>query len=249
MAVSLQDVYLTVAQTRRLDTLAVARYRMPSIVLMENAARSALAAVVAAFPPGRFARVGLLIGGGNNGGDALALARLMHNVGYAVRVQFAADPAALKGDAAVNRDIVAAMNLPTESLVPGEDALDLARAGQLLNDCDLAIDGLLGTGLKDAARRPLADLIELVNNLPNLPVVALDVPSGFDADSGMPAGEGEGAAIIARLTVTFGANKVGYRQPGATAYTGQVVVGCIGAPIELAAEVATPPAHDSSAVH
>jgi NAD(P)H-hydrate epimerase len=229
---SLQDTYLTVAQTRRVDALAVERYRMPSIVLMENAARSALAAITTFYPPENFKRAAVLVGAGNNGGDGLAVARLCHNAGYAVRVLWAIDPEDLTGDAAVNRDIVLAMALPDELLRVGEDTIDLARAEAALTQSDLAIDGLLGTGLKGAARPPLVELIELVNNIPSLPVVALDVPSGFDADAGLPAGDGEGAAIIAEMTVTFAANKVGYRQPGATHFTGRVVVGSIGVPRE-----------------
>ncbi len=235
MTQSLQDVYLTVAQVRRVDKRAVERYRMPSIVLMENAARSALAAVTTFYPPEKFRRAAVLVGAGNNGGDALALARLMHNAGYAVRLLWAVDPDGLRGDAAVNRDIVAAMGLPDELLRNG-DALNLDRAGTVLGESDLAIDGLLGTGLKGAARPPIRELIELLNDTPRLPAVALDVPSGFDADEGFPADQGEGSAVIADLTVTFAANKVGYRQPGAEAYTGRVVVGTIGVPNELIEE-------------
>ncbi|MCG3179395.1 MAG: Bifunctional NAD(P)H-hydrate repair enzyme Nnr [Phycisphaerae bacterium] len=236
MPISLQDIYLTVAQTRRIDALAVERYRMPSIVLMENAARSALAAVTTFYPPENFRRVAALVGAGNNGGDGLAVARLLHNAGYLVRVVYAADPDKLDGDAGVNRDIVQAMHLPDELLRSG-DELNLERAEAVFGDSDLAVDGLLGTGIKGAARPPLRDLIELLNNQPALPVVALDVPSGFDADAGMPADQGEGSAVIAETTVTFAANKAGYREPGADAYTGRVIVGSIGVPVELLEEV------------
>jgi len=229
----LKEVYLTVAQTRAIDRLAVEQYRMPSIVLMENAARSALAAILAAYPPAVAPRAALLIGAGNNGGDGLALARLMHNAGYACTLLLASDAAKFKGDALVNYDISAAMKLPTASLVRGQDELDLAVAAAALASSDFAVDGLLGTGLKGAVRPPLSRLIDLANDTPSVPVVALDVPSGFDADEGMPSGEGEGVAIIAVMTISFAANKVGYRQPGAAHYTGRVVVGDIGVPREL----------------
>lgn len=233
MPQDIADAYLSVAQVRRIDKLAVERYCMPSIVLMENAARSAEANIVQLYPPLKFLRVAVLVGAGNNGGDGLALARLLHNVGYRVRLLWAVGPDELKGDAAVNRDIVKAMGLPGELLRVDAESLDLALAEAAMRQADLAIDALLGTGLKGPARKPVAELIELVNNQPDLPVVALDVPSGFDADSGMPAGDGEGAAIIATTTVTFAANKIGYRQPGASHFTGRVVVGTIGAPPEL----------------
>ncbi|MDD4889996.1 MAG: NAD(P)H-hydrate epimerase [Phycisphaerae bacterium] len=235
---SLQDIYLTVAQVRQVDRLAGERYHMPSIVLMENAARSALAAIAVAYPPEEFRRAAVLVGAGNNGGDALAVARLMHNSGYDVRVLWAIRPEDSKGDAAVNRNIVRAMALPEELLRVDDETINLERAEAALKAADLAIDGLLGTGLKGAIRPPLVELIELVNNIPALPVVALDVPSGFDADSGMPADDGASAAIIANLTVTFAANKAGYRQPGASAFTGRVTVGSIGVPRELIEELA-----------
>lgn len=238
--IDLQTTYLSVSATRRVDRLAADRYHMPSIVLMENAARSAMDAITPAFPPDRFPRVAVLVGGGNNGGDGLALARLMHNAGRTVTLLFATDPARLDGDAAINRDIAAAMNLPATNLRLHDDTIDLALAADALHACDLAIDAMLGTGLKDAVRPPLAALIELLNDQPDLPVVAMDVPSGFDADEGMPAGQGEGAAVIAQLTVTFAANKRGYRQPGAQAFTGCVRVGAIGVPVELIAELANP---------
>lgn len=245
MTRTLQDTYLTVAQVRRIDQLAVERYRMPSIVLMENAARSALAAVTTFYPPETFARVVVLVGKGNNGGDGLAVARLLHNSGYDVKVLYAVEPEELGGDAAVNRDIVEAMGLAAERLVrarPGskpedEKELDLAQAGDAFGWANLAIDGLLGTGIKGSAREPVASLIEKLNDTPDLPVVALDVPSGFDADAGLPGEDGEGAAVIAELTVTFAANKVGYRADGASAYTGQVIVGSIGVPHELLDEI------------
>jgi NAD(P)H-hydrate epimerase len=232
-----QDTYLTIEQVRRIDRIAVEQYAIPSIVLMENAARSALATISTFYPPEEFPRVAILVGAGNNGGDGLALARLMHNAGYHVRILMAVALEKLDGEAAINRDIAMSMKLPLEQLRDG-DELDIDVARSVFQQSDLAVDALLGTGIKGRARPPIADLIEELNMQPDLPAVALDVPSGFDANIGMPADLGEGSAIIAALTVTFAANKVGYREPGASAYTGRVVVGTIGAPIEILEEVA-----------
>ena len=237
MATVEQETYLTVAQVRRIDRLAVEQYHIPSIVLMENAARSALAAIVEFRPPAANVRATILVGAGNNGGDGLALARLMHNAGYTVRVVYAVKPDALTGDAAVNRDIVGAMGLACETLRDG-DQVHLGRAEALFAASELVVDALLGTGLSGAVRSPLRELIGLLNAQPKLPVVALDIPSGFDADTGMPAGDGDGEAVVAELTVTFAANKVGFAQEGAEAYTGRVVVGPIGVPRELLRQVA-----------
>ncbi len=238
MGISLQETWLTVEQVRRVDALAVERYRMPSIVLMENAARSALAAIATFFPPESHPRVAVLVGKGNNGGDGLAVARLLHNAGYNVRVLHAVAPEELSGDAAVNRDIVQAMRLPSERLRTGKDTLAVDVAAGAFVWADLVVDGLLGTGISGSVREPIKGLIDLLNDTPDLPVAALDVPSGFDADTGLPGEHGEGSAVIAELTVTFAANKVGYRESGADAFTGQVVVGSIGVPRELIDEIA-----------
>jgi NAD(P)H-hydrate epimerase len=128
---------------------------------------------------------------------------------------------------------------------PGPDPAGAADQAGPLRESDLAIDGLLGTGLKGAARPPLAGLIELVNDLPDLPVVALDVPSGLDADAGLPADDGRGASIIAAMTISFAANKAGYKSPGASHYTGRVIIGDIGVPRELVEEQAGLPVTES----
>jgi NAD(P)H-hydrate epimerase len=209
---------VTRQQVREIDRLAVERYKIPGIVLMENAARAAaeVACQMLAAHPGR---VLLLCGGGNNGGDGLAVARHLHNHGFEVSILLTADPLKYRGEALTNWQIVQAMNLPAKPLELNE----LASASPAL-----VIDAIFGTGLTDPPRPPFAQIVESVNRL-NVPILAIDLPSGMDCDTGLPLG----ACIRATRTITFVAEKIGFAHRQAAAYLGQVTVGDIGCPREL----------------
>jgi NAD(P)H-hydrate epimerase len=204
---------------RQVDRAAIEEYGIPGVVLMENAARG-LASVALAMlrdasgdPPS----VLIVCGSGNNGGDGYALGRHLHNAG--VRVTFAALGAPRGGsDAATNRNIALKMGL-------GE--VPAARAGEHL-DRDLIVDGIFGTGLDRPVRGEAAEIIDLINES-SRPVLAIDVPSGLDCDTGRPLG----TAIRATRTVTFVGRKPALNDPGARAFVGEVSVADIGAPVEL----------------
>ena len=214
---------------------------MPGIVLMENAAIHA--AEVAWDLMNRQAEaVDIVCGGGNNGGDGLAIARHLHNRGCCLRILLATDPIKYTGDALINYRIVRAMNLP---IFAGDEALRRLRPGQLLGfDIDsmrrrerepreLVIDALLGTGLEHPPREDAVRLIELMNQC-DVPVLAIDVPSGMDCDTGEPLGN---ACVRATRTVTFVAEKVGFGNPASRQHTGEVVVADIGCPREIMEQV------------
>lgn len=215
-------------QIRKVDELAVSRYRMPSILLMENAARSA--AVMA----GRLLRdkpgeVLVLAGSGNNGGDGLGLARFLANAGRDVTIALLDPEAKMSPDAAVNFEICTAMNIRTERLT-----LDL-----LARPVAMVVDAMFGTGLT----RPLTGLSAAVakatevlhEHRPELCILAMDLPSGLDADTGLPvtvagSGEGDGTCVLATHTVTFGGPKKGFLNPESRRWTGEIVIGDIGVP-------------------
>lgn len=216
---------------RRLDRLAVERYGIPSMILMENAASGVAERALAMLEavPTRGAVV--LTGPGNNGGDGFAAARHLANRGVEVRIVAAVDPDRLKGDAALNARIAARMGIRV-------DALDAARAAaELEQEGCLVIDALLGTGISDAPKAPLDALISVVNRLhgPSHPVLAVDVPSGLDCENGKPAGGGR--AVEADETVTFVAPKPGFLPLEAQRWTGEVWVAGIGAPASLVQEL------------
>jgi NAD(P)H-hydrate epimerase len=215
-------IRLTRAQVRDVDRLAIERYQIPGIVLMENAARGAaeVAAAMLGTTPGQ--RVLIVCGGGNNGGDGLAVGRHLHNRRHDVHLLLTTE--AFKGEALTNWRIVQAMGLP--STVYADGAAIPSRPA-------LLIDALFGTGLTRAIEGPSARLIGRMNES-GIAILAIDVPSGLDCDTGRSLGV---ACVRATRTVTFVAEKVGFANPAAKPFLGDVTVADIGCPRELIDEV------------
>jgi NAD(P)H-hydrate epimerase len=229
-------------QVRRVDRLAIDELGITGVVLMENAGRTCAKVLLdrlgvppasvqdAGETPAVRSRVAILCGGGNNGGDGYVIARHLHNAGVEVKVYSAVDPAKLTGDALINRRIVEKMDLPRAEIV---SAAQLADAEREWAGAALLVDALLGTGFSGEMRPPMAAVIAACNRLhaAGKPVVAVDLPSGLDCDTGKPAAE----TIRADTTVTFVARKPGFLIPGAEVYSGEVIVAGIGVPPELIA--------------
>jgi len=216
---------LTREEVRAVDRLAIEHFGIPGVVLMENAGIAA-AEHALEMARGRAGFVAILCGAGNNGGDGYVVARQLVLRGRAVR-RFDLHPAGeLSGDAALQRAIVDRMGIPASTLDdPGGLAAELEGAA-------LVVDGLLGTGFRGAVRPHLAAVIDALNAFrarTGVRVLALDLPSGLDADTGVPGG----TCVRADRTVTFVAPKVGFERPGAREYTGEVCVASIGAPLGL----------------
>lgn len=234
---------------RRLDSAARDEFAIPTIVLMENAAfaleRACLGELAATTPPGAHspARTALILcGPGNNGGDGLALARRLHNAGVRVGVALSHPAERAKGDARTNLEIVRRMGLPLETVSPAEAGGALDAMCVRLGGPALLVDALLGTGADRAPEAPIDAMIAWLNARraahTSGRVVAVDIPSGLDCDTGVPlAGAG---AVRADLTVTLAGLKVGFRNPASREFTGRIVVGDIGAPRELLERFAMP---------
>ncbi|MFN0009747.1 MAG: NAD(P)H-hydrate epimerase [Planctomycetota bacterium] len=224
---------LTRAELSLLDRLASEEYGLPIAVLMENAGRGAAEEILAGMRErddkgGVVGRVVVLAGSGNNGGDACVVARHLSNAGVVVEVFFAGEPHAFADadlDAAARmRRVVERMGIAVEG--------GLARLEASLGQASVVVDGLLGTGFRGEVRPEIARWIDAVNHSARergTTVVALDLPSGLDADSGRPSS----STIVADVTVTFAARKIGFDAPEAAPYVGQVVVAPIGVPTEL----------------
>ncbi len=197
----------TAQQMRNLDAAACNDFGIAGSVLMENAGRATVEAIVRRWgePTGR--GFGILIGPGNNGGDGLVIARLLHERGGHPTVYLLVAPDKVKGDAAINLARVRQLPIPVLPVVD-EEALVSAIAGLAAHF--LLVDALFGTGLQ----RPVAGLflamIEAVNHC-GRPVVAVDLPSGLNSDTGLVLGE----CVRADLTVTLGLAKPGlFLSPG-----------------------------------
>lgn len=221
---------LSCDEVRSLDRRAIEHFRVPGVVLMENAGRGAAELLLRLWPTAR--RVTILCGHGNNGGDGFVIARHLELAGRTVRVFLAAAPSRLTGDAATMFGIVARSGIPYADLSAGDaDAWHAALA-----DADVVVDALLGTGASGPPRGAIAVAIDAAARRaadPHPPAVfAIDVPSGLDADSGIS----RGACVRADVTATFVARKRGFDSPGAAVLTGDVHVVGIGAPRALLAE-------------
>lgn len=225
------EVPLTRQQVRRVDQVAIERYGISGVVLMENAGRGAAVWIADHLPAGD---VCILCGTGNNGGDGYVIARHLE-AEYAgrntarsaagrcsVRIVSVVDTASLRGDAAINQRIAELAGLPIE-VVRDQAALE-----QAFGSPDVVLDCLLGTGASGDPRGLYADAIRLANESSAIRV-AIDLPSGLDCDRGVP---GE-PTFRADHTLTFVAPKVGFDQPTAKPFVGQVTVLPIGVPASL----------------
>ncbi len=219
---------LTRAQVRRVDERAINHYHIDGLVLMENAGRSAAAIIRDTYGPTGSALI--IAGTGNNGGDGFVIARHLHNAGWQVRLLVVGDPSRMTPDAKANYRIVEAMDLPRSI---ASDLPSLRTVVESIRNDEIVVDALLGTGFTGQVRSPTAELIEAVNKAPRRGLVAVDVPSGLDCDTGAASN----ATIAADLTVTFVAEKVGFANMVAAPYVGKVSIADIGAPPEAIAEV------------
>lgn len=216
---------LSRAEVREVDRRAIEDFGLPGIVLMENAGRGAAALLHALAPS---AVVAIACGKGNNAGDGFVMARHLENLGHDVRLLLAGDPAEHRGDAATQWRVAERAGIPSERLAQGAVAdwqRSLARAGWI-------VDALLGTGATGAPRGSVATAIEAINatsRRQGIRVLAVDLPSGMDCDTGRPPG----ACVRADITTTFVARKIGFDEPAATAWTGDIHVLDIGVPRAL----------------
>jgi NAD(P)H-hydrate epimerase len=204
-------------EVRGLDVRAAEDLALPTLVLMENAGRGA--AEVLRRWAGPSARIVIVCGPGNNGGDGGVVARHLDAWGHPVRAVWLAERAKLRGDAAAQWSILDRSGVDQASLADAE------RFAELIKDADWLVDGLFGTGLSRPVEGPMRAAIESMNRS-GKPILALDLPSGLDCDTGQPLG----AAVRARVTASFVAPKLGFSQPGAAEYTGEVEVVEIGLP-------------------
>jgi NAD(P)H-hydrate epimerase len=214
---------LTRDQARELDRKAIQELGIPSTVLMELAGLAV--AREAEHLAGGKGPVLVVAGQGNNGGDGYVAARHLANRGIEASVVVFADERQIAGDAKVNLGILLRMAVPLRFLT-APIAWDVYR--DQLRPAALVVDALFGTGLRGEVREPGRTAIELLNQA-RKPVVAVDIPSGLDCDTGQPLG----VAVKAEVTVTFARAKVGLLRPEARPYVGRLVVADIGIPPSL----------------
>jgi hydroxyethylthiazole kinase-like uncharacterized protein yjeF len=234
---------LTAAQMREVDRLTTSRYGISGLTLMEAAGQSVADAILNTLEGSdlpdshRPRRISILCGTGNNGGDGLVVARHLKAAGIDSQVYIVGDPAKFRGAAAENfhrwkqgGGVVHAVN----------DEASWGQARQPIENCDVIVDAVLGTGVRGAATGMAATVISGVNEIsknatasrPRL-ILAVDMPSGLPSD-GEPA---EGPVLQAHRTITFTALKIGQLVSRDAVCTGALVVVPIGSPAELIEEL------------
>jgi hydroxyethylthiazole kinase-like uncharacterized protein yjeF len=211
---------------RSVDRAAIEDYGIPGIVLMENAsralAREAMRMLEQGGAPGGV--VLIVCGSGNNGGDGWALARHLHNAGARPIVAVLGEPRP-ESDAGINCAICRKMSIPEISVDEIDD-----HAG-----ADLIVDAIFGTGLDRPVKGRAGEVIGWINAA-HRPVLAVDVPSGLDCDTGKPLG----VAVRATVTVSFVGHKPAFSVLEAQPFIGEVVIGEVGVPRELIERLGTP---------
>ena len=212
----------TAEEMRDLDRRAGDEFGVPSIVLMENAGRHVARAALDTLGGAKGKRVTVIAGRGNNGGDGFVAARHLRDAGADVSVFLLASPEDVKGDAKTNLDALLESGLPVKS------SESISKIESALAHSDLVIDAIFGTGLRGEVTGPAADAIGAMNRC-GRPVIAVDLPSGLDADTGGIWG----VCVRASRTVTFALPKIGmFIYPGADCI-GELTVVDIGIPREL----------------
>lgn len=210
---------------KKVDTKAIGEMGIPEAVLIENAGRAVADAALELLGNPREKRVILLIGKGNNGGDGLAAARFLLKRGALVTLVLAEAPESFGPGAALQYKIC--QSFPFTILRWEKDQNEVLQA---CAQGDLFIDALLGTSFHGKVREPIRSLLETLQMVP-VPVLAVDIPSGVEADHGYTD-----LALHARATVTMIAPKPGlYLYPGAE-YTGKVILADLNTPPSLVLE-------------
>jgi NAD(P)H-hydrate epimerase len=218
-----KDLVLTRQQVRDFDAWAINAACVPGVVLMENAGSGCAEIVLAQLEKPVGSKVCVFCGPGNNGGDGFVIARHLKNAGVDVAIALCGPASKIKDDAEVNYKIVKDKMEITITEFEAASANIEKEIGTFAGDSVLIVDAIFGTGLTGVLRADFVRLINAINSL-NKPIVAVDIPSGLDCDTGEPLG----AAIKAASTVTFAAAKKGFLNPRSAQFTGQVYIASIG---------------------
>jgi len=213
---------------RQADLTAIERYKVPGMVLMENAGRGVAEAVKKAYAgqnKDSNKKVIIICGKGNNGGDGFVVARHLVNDGFDVKVFILALENEIKGDALTNLEIIKEMRIPIKTVTTDEDLNTMAME---CCNASVLVDAIFGTGIKGEIQGIAREAIQIINNSQNY-VIAVDIPSGISGQTGKLLG----VAVKADETVTMAAPKTGIiLYPGAY-YAGRVTVADIGMPREI----------------
>lgn len=215
---------ITAAKMKEIDRAAIQDFGIPSLILMENAGSRA-ADVALGMLPEKNKRIVCVCGKGNNGGDGFVCARHLINAGRDVDIFLTGEASHLNGDTKTNFLILEKMGAAIYNL-RGEDSLKNLK--YCLDKADLIIDAIFGIGISGKVKKPYSEIIKIINES-RKKVLAVDLPSGLDADKGILLG----SCIRADKTVTFAAPKTGLLKKQGVEICGEVIVADISIPKQL----------------
>ena len=215
------QIVLTASQMAQVDRTTIDTVQIPGVVLMENAGKGVVQEIEDLLGDFKKKHVLIFCGKGNNGGDGYVIARRLHNHGAEVVVFLAGKKEAIKGDAKINLTILENLGIDVYEISSMEEIPQFHRV-------DLVVDALLGTGVTGPVVGFFGDLIKTMNNY-GAPIVAVDLPSGMETDTGAV----HGACVEADVTVTMAHLKAGLLFSPAQDHAGEIVIANIGVPPEI----------------
>lgn len=212
-----------------MDQFTIEKLGLPGVVLMENAGTKVVEEILTCAPC-KNPRILVLAGGGNNGGDGFVIARRLFDLGIEALLCLLTNPGRIKGDAKIHFDVYMNRGLPFFQL----DENNIASLRNKLNQADVIVDAILGTGVNGPVRAPFDQVISLVNEYEGRKlVIAVDVPSGISSENGKAAG----VAVKASKTITFVFPKRGFFLNDGPQYVGEWKAVDISVPPLIAANL------------
>lgn len=197
---------VTAAEMKKLDAHTIHEIGVPSLVLMERAALAVRDEILTAYPISQ-SKVVVVAGSGNNGGDGLAVARLLKIAGVNVSILNVGNPEHASDEHKVQEQICKYYHIPETTNL------------NVLDDATLIVDAIFGIGIDREIQGHYVDVIKAMNEV-NAPIVAVDMPSGINTDTG----EVMGIAVQADATVTFAYNKVGLTKNAGKDHAGRIAI-------------------------
>ncbi len=223
-------ILVTAAEMQAMDHRTIDEFGIPGRILMENAGRGATRFLLQRFPDIQDKKVGVIAGRGNNGGDGFVIARYLKQREISVSVYILGKTDTVRGDARANLKLLKPLGVPVIE-IPDETAFRQRRPE--MDDLELWVDAILGTGLKSEVKAFYRTIIDYINDRKG-PVFAVDLPSGINADTGQICG----VCVRADATATFAFPKIGHMVYPGAACCGELETIDIGIPPHIAAAVA-----------
>jgi len=212
-------------QIRQIDDYAINKLHIPGIVLMENASREIFEKIIARIETLDNPVLGFVCGKGNNGGDGFATARHFSNAGYEVNIVYLGSENEMSEDCKLNFKVLKKISTTKKNIKLKK--FNSVSSLNSLKNCKVIFDALLGSGIQGELREPYRSIVNKLNNF-NAIKIAIDIPSGVDADSGFSE-----LAFKSDYTITLGQLKKGLFIGDGYVYSGEVEKGGIGIPDSL----------------